>query len=127
LPIDYSKYLRFCKEKKVIFLVDACVSGNFMIGLEKCHFLLGGIIMSDFSKFRSSLNGFNRSDVVAYIETLCAIPHLTGINLSQPELNDMERIYRCTVDKGIKLLGFAREYAQKSKNRPGELHHNVHC
>ena len=62
-----------------------------------------------------------------YIETLCAIPHLTGINLSQPELNDMERIYRCTVDKGIKLLSFSREYAQKSMNRPGELHHNVHC
>ena len=62
-----------------------------------------------------------------YIEALCAIPHLTGINLSQPELNDMERIYRCTVDKGIKLLSFSREYAQKSMNRPGELHHNVHC
>ena len=28
--------------------------------------------MADFSKFRSSLNGFNRSDVVAYIESLCA-------------------------------------------------------
>ena len=61
-----------------------------------------------------------------YIEKLCAIPHLTGINLTQPELNDMETIYRCTVDKGIKLLGFSREYAQKSMNRPGGLHHNVH-
>ena len=28
--------------------------------------------MADFSKFRSSLNGFNRADVAAYIETLCA-------------------------------------------------------
>ena len=28
--------------------------------------------MADFSKFRSSLNGFNRSDVAVYIETLCA-------------------------------------------------------
>ena len=28
--------------------------------------------MADFSKFRTSLNGFNRSDVVNYIETLCA-------------------------------------------------------
>ena len=28
--------------------------------------------MADFSKFRSSLNGFNRSDVAEYIEALCA-------------------------------------------------------
>ena len=28
--------------------------------------------MTDFSKFRSSLSGFNRSDVANYIETLCA-------------------------------------------------------
>ena len=28
--------------------------------------------MADFSKFRSSLNGFNRSDVAEYIESLCA-------------------------------------------------------
>ena len=28
--------------------------------------------MADFSKFRTSFNGFNRSDVVAYIESLCA-------------------------------------------------------
>ena len=28
--------------------------------------------MADFSKFRSSLNGFNRSDVATYIESLCA-------------------------------------------------------
>lgn len=28
--------------------------------------------MADFSKFRTSLNGFNRSDVAAYIESLCA-------------------------------------------------------
>lgn len=28
--------------------------------------------MGDFSKFRSALNGFNRSDVAAYIEQICA-------------------------------------------------------
>jgi hypothetical protein len=30
---------------------------------------------------------------------------LTAINLSQPECNDMEVIFRNTVDKGIKLIG----------------------
>ena len=62
-----------------------------------------------------------------YIEKLCTIPHLTGINMTQPELNNMETIYRFTVDRGIKLLGFSREYAHKSLSRPGGLNHNVHC
>lgn len=61
-----------------------------------------------------------------YIERLSAIPDLTGINMSQPHLNDMEIIYRNTVDKGIKLLAFSYEYAQKALNRPNGLHHNVH-
>jgi len=62
-----------------------------------------------------------------YMETLCACPWLTAINLSQPHLNDMETIYRNTVDKGIKLLMFDRTYAQKDMERPGGLGHCVHC
>lgn len=59
-----------------------------------------------------------------YIETLTSLPGLTGINLSQPELNDMEKIYRCTVDRGIKLLGFSRTWAEKDKSRgfSGNMH-----
>ncbi|MBQ2725943.1 MAG: hypothetical protein IJF78_09565 [Clostridia bacterium] len=52
-----------------------------------------------------------------YIETLTSLPGLTGINMSQPELNDMEKIYRCTVDRGIKLLAFSRGWAEKDKAR----------
>jgi len=52
-----------------------------------------------------------------YIETLTSLPGLTGINMSQPELNDMEKIYRCTVDRGIKLLAFNRGWAEKDKAR----------
>ena len=52
-----------------------------------------------------------------YIETLCAIPELTGINMSQPHLNDMEKIYRNTVDRGIKLLAFSRDRAERDKGR----------
>lgn len=62
-----------------------------------------------------------------YIETLCSIPNLTGVNMSQPHLNDMETIYQNTVDKGIKLLGFSREYAERALGRSGGLHHNVSC
>ena len=58
-----------------------------------------------------------------YMETLCSIPDLTGVNMSQPEYNDMETIYRNTVDKGIPLLGFPRERAQADLGRPGGFHH----
>ncbi len=52
-----------------------------------------------------------------YIETLCSLPHLTGINMSQPHLNDMEKIYRNTIDRGIKLLAFDRARAERDKSR----------
>ena len=61
-----------------------------------------------------------------YIEQLCSIPDLYGVNLSQPHLNDMEKIYRNTVDKGIKILSFNRDYAVKDKDREGGFHHNLH-
>lgn len=62
-----------------------------------------------------------------YIEALCRIPSLTGINLSQPHLNDMETIYRNTVEKGIPLLGFSRERAEQDLGRPGGFRGLVHC
>jgi hypothetical protein len=41
-----------------------------------------------------------------FIEAMSEMTGLAGINLSQPELNDMETVFRHTVDKGIKLVGF---------------------
>ena len=58
-----------------------------------------------------------------YIEALSAIPGLTGVNMSQPHLNDMEKIYRNTVDKGIKLLAFSAERAEQDAGRG--FHHNL--
>ncbi len=60
-----------------------------------------------------------------YIETLSGLPGLYGINMSQPELNDMEKIYRCTVDRGIKILGFSHEWAKKDVTREGGFCHNL--
>ncbi len=60
-----------------------------------------------------------------YMETLCSIPDLTGVNMSQPEYNDMETIYRNTVDKGIPLLAFPRERALADLGRPGGFHHRM--
>ena len=41
-----------------------------------------------------------------YIDLLTALPRLHGINMSQPHLNDMEVIFRNTVDKGIHLMSY---------------------
>ena len=61
------------------------------------------------------------------MDILCELPKLYGINMSQPELNDMEKIYRCTLDKGIKLLAFSPEYAGKDRTRAGGFHGHMHC
>lgn len=46
-----------------------------------------------------------------YIELMSEMKGLTGIAMSQPECNNMEIIYKNTVDKGIALLGFPYEPA----------------
>lgn len=60
-----------------------------------------------------------------YMETLCGIPDLTGVNMSQPDYNDMEVIYRNTVDKGIPLLAFHRPRAEADLGREGGFHHRM--
>jgi uroporphyrinogen-III decarboxylase len=57
-----------------------------------------------------------------YIPVLCRASKLYGINMSQPEYNDMEIIYRNTVDKGIPLLCFSPPVAQRDQHRPGGFH-----
>lgn len=60
-----------------------------------------------------------------YIDIITQIPKLYGINMSQPWLNDMEKIYRCTVDRGIPIYGFKADWAQKDLSRPGGLRGRV--
>lgn len=62
-----------------------------------------------------------------YIESISSIPGLSAIQLSQPEYNDMERIYRNTVDKGIALLGLQRQAAEAALAAGRPLHGRVHC
>ncbi|MBQ6053424.1 MAG: hypothetical protein IJL30_09120 [Clostridia bacterium] len=52
-----------------------------------------------------------------YIESLCAAPLLSVVNMTQPHLNDMEKIYRNTVDRGIKLVGFDLNRANEDVKR----------
>ena len=60
-----------------------------------------------------------------YIDILCAEKGVTGINLSQPEYNDMEKIYANTLDKGIKILSIPRARAVQDKARG--FGGNLHC
>lgn len=62
-----------------------------------------------------------------YIESLTQMDGLTGVNMSQPELNDMEKILSCTVDRGIPLLGFDRQAAEELLASRGSLNSRVHC
>jgi hypothetical protein len=52
-----------------------------------------------------------------YIKSLCSTPLLSAVNMSQPHMNDMEKIYKNTVDKGIKLVGFDSKRAQDDLSR----------
>lgn len=61
-----------------------------------------------------------------YIDVITDIPGLYGINMSQPELNDMEKIYRCTVDRGIPIYGFnAKRASADILSRPNGLNCRV--
>ena len=61
-----------------------------------------------------------------YIEALSETPGLYAINMSQPDMNDMEIIYRNTVDKGIKILGLGRNEALRAnEQREKGLNHCV--
>ena len=60
-----------------------------------------------------------------YIELLCSQPQLYSVNLSQPHLNDMETIWRASVDRGITVLGFPGTYEHEHP-RTGGYHGRLH-
>lgn len=62
-----------------------------------------------------------------YIDILCDAPKLYGINMGQPHLNDMEKIFKNSVDKGIKILGMAKVSYQDIKGRATGYNHSLHA
>lgn len=63
-----------------------------------------------------------------YIDLLASIPKLTDVQLSQPEYNDMERIFQYTVDRGIPLLDLSWQTGVKpALERGRDLHGQVYC
>jgi hypothetical protein len=62
-----------------------------------------------------------------FIGRMCGLRNLHAIAMSQPDWNDMETIYRHTVDRGLKLIGLARAAADQALARGRDLHGQVHC
>ncbi len=50
-----------------------------------------------------------------------------AVNVTQPHLNDVETIFRNTIDKDIQLIGFERQVAEEALRRGRDLRGNVHC
>lgn len=52
-----------------------------------------------------------------YIASCTTMEGLYAVNMTQPELNDMETVFRHTVDKGIRIIGLARSVALEHAHR----------
>lgn len=62
-----------------------------------------------------------------FINSLATLQGLHAINVTQPELNDMEKIYQHTVDKGIHLLGIKYAEGEKAVLEGRDLHGLLNC
>ena len=62
-----------------------------------------------------------------YIESAVKIDKLYTVNMSQPDYNDMEEIFRHTIDQGIPLINFEREFAEKMRKENRDLKGSIHC
>jgi len=61
-----------------------------------------------------------------YIESMSAMRGLYAVNMSQPHLNDVEKVLRSTVDKGISVLALPRSAAEAALARGRDLKGLVH-
>jgi hypothetical protein len=62
-----------------------------------------------------------------YIDRLPLMEGVFAIAMSQPEYNNMERIYSNTVDKGIAMLALASSEAERALASGRNLRGRVHC
>lgn len=61
-----------------------------------------------------------------YVPSLAEMRGLYAVNPSQPEYNDMETLYRNTIDKGIKIIGLERGAGETALARGRNLRGQVH-
>lgn len=61
-----------------------------------------------------------------YIDALSTMEGLHAVHLLQPEYNDMEAIFRNTVDRNIRIIDLKREAAQAALDLGRALRKSVH-
>ncbi len=61
-----------------------------------------------------------------FVELLTAMEGVSAVNISQPEFNDMETIFRATVDRGINLVGLAPTAVAQALANDRPLRGRVH-
>lgn len=62
-----------------------------------------------------------------YIDQVGAMPGVYAINMSQPEYNNQEVMFRNTIAKGIKLLGYNQQAVPGALESLGSSARAVHC
>lgn len=62
-----------------------------------------------------------------FVPAMKKLRGLHGITLSQPDWNDMEKIFTHTVDEGLMLYGLERKVAEDALRAGRNLHGRVHC
>ena len=62
-----------------------------------------------------------------YVHRLAHMKGLHAFQMSQPDYNDMDRVFANTVARGVRLIGLARSAADAALARGVDLHGLVHC
>jgi hypothetical protein len=62
-----------------------------------------------------------------YIQRMTGMRNLFAVNLSQPQLNDMDIIYANTIEKDIRIVGFNYDVAKEAQKNGRRFHGKVHC
>lgn len=62
-----------------------------------------------------------------FVSVLAGLRGVTAVNISQPELNNLETILSHTVDRGVNLIGLAADHAERLLASGRPLHGRVHA
>jgi hypothetical protein len=77
-----------------------------------------------FEKFGGLVHFCGKGDHFA--GSISSLPGVAALNITQPHLNDMEKIYACSVDRGLKLIALGKAEAERAIASGRNLLSNVH-
>ena len=62
-----------------------------------------------------------------FIHTAATMKSLYAIHMSQPELNDVEKVCAQTIDRGINIIGLKREAGERLQATGRSLRGRIQC